>query len=87
MSLQHYTLQQSNNQQQGQQNAAHSTGPMNYFLSRPPSGPSYSPGKFRRTRCKLESVERQRHFGTLVKLMNADDNISSSSESQVLVNP
>lgn len=45
MLLQQYSLQQSNSQQQGQQTAGHSTAPLNYFISRPPGGSSYSPGK------------------------------------------
>ncbi|CAF3866124.1 unnamed protein product [Rotaria sordida] len=41
---QQYALQQSNSQQQGQQTATHSPAQLSYFLSHPPTGPSYSPG-------------------------------------------
>jgi hypothetical protein len=42
---QQYALQQSNSQQQGQQSAAHSAATLSYFLSHPPTGASYSPGR------------------------------------------
>ena len=44
---QQYALQQSNNQQQGQQPGTHSPAPLSYFLGHPPNGPSYSPGIFK----------------------------------------
>jgi hypothetical protein len=43
---QQYALQQSNSQQQGQQPATHTPATLSYFLSHPPTGASYSPGRF-----------------------------------------
>ncbi|CAF2824442.1 unnamed protein product [Rotaria sp. Silwood2] len=41
--FQQYSLQQSNSQQQ---TATHSPAPLSYYLSHPPTGPSYSTGMF-----------------------------------------